>query len=218
MLAWLTRFIEHHSGFHRLSVKIWRSFPPRLAGFLKSVLTRSWVVGVVAVMLDESVSPPEIFLGKHSYRPRGAWGLPGGSLESVPGNPKVPHEASPDDAIEAALRKEMQEELGIEIQVHGLWRADAIPYVAEEPGPYRLTFYFNCEPDCGFSEFRSGLSSGEIVPRSPEIQEMRFVSLDEVSEYDLFSTDSRFLLQDLPRLRQAAGSLYSTASAGSDPA
>ena len=102
MFAWLARFIEHHPKLHRFSLLVWRLFPPRLAGFLKGLLARKWLVGAVAVMIDENTSPVEVLLVEHSYRPRGAWGLPGGSLESTPGDPNRPsNDRSSDDVIEA---------------------------------------------------------------------------------------------------------------------
>ena len=204
MFTWLTRFIERHPGMHRFSLAVWRSFPPRMAGFLKGLMSRNWLVGAVAVIVDDTHSPPEVLLVEHSYRPRGAWGLPGGSLESAPGDPTRPgSQPLPDDVIEQALRREVMEELGIGIVVNGLLRIDAIPYVAEEPGPYRLDFFFRCEPDIGFAEMREGIASGHIRPNSPEITQMRFVPLTQVSDYDLFSTDQRFLNEDLPRLAPA---------------
>lgn len=201
MFAWLTRFIEHHPKLHRGFLLVWRLFPPRLAGFLKGLLARNWLVGAVAVMIDENTSPPEVLLVEHSYRPKGAWGLPGGSLESTPGDPtQGSHEALPDNVIESALQREVFEELGIDIKVIRLLRIDAIPYVAEEPGPYRLNFYFRCAPHNGFAVLRHGLSSGQTKPRSPEIKQIRFVPLTDLRKYDLYSTDIRFLHEDLPRL------------------
>jgi 8-oxo-dGTP pyrophosphatase MutT (NUDIX family) len=101
--------------------------------------------------------------------------------------------------IESALRREILEELGIEITVISLLRIDAIPYIAEEPGPYRLDFYFRCAPRDGFAALRHSLNSGQIKPRSPEIKQIRFVPLTDLTEYDLFSSDVRFLTRDLPR-------------------
>jgi 8-oxo-dGTP pyrophosphatase MutT (NUDIX family) len=200
MFAWLARFIEHHPGLHRLSLLVWRLFPPRLAGFLKGLLARKWLVGAVAVMIDETASPAEVLLVEHSYRPKGAWGLPGGSLESTPGDPTKPrNDSSAEDVIESALRREIFEELGIEITVLGLLRIDAIPYVAEEPGPYRLDFYFRCAPRDGFAALRHNLSSALAKPSSPEIRQVRLVPLPELTTYDLFSPDLRFLTKDLPR-------------------
>src|SRR4029077_12827608 len=103
MFTWLARFIERHPDLHRLSLLVWRLFPPRLAGFLKGVLARKWLVGAVAVMIDESTSPPEVLLVEHSYRTKGAWGLPGGSLESTRGDPAKPsNDRLPDDVVETA--------------------------------------------------------------------------------------------------------------------
>jgi 8-oxo-dGTP pyrophosphatase MutT (NUDIX family) len=204
MFTWLARFIERHPDLHRLSLRVWRLFPPRLAGFLKGLLARKWLVGAVAVMIDESTSPVEVLLVEHSYRPKGAWGLPGGSLESTPGDPTRPsNDALPDDVIESALRREISEELGIEITVSSLLRIDAIPYVAEEPGPYRLDFYFRCAPRDGFAALRHRLNSGQTNSHSPEIKQVRLVPLTDLTKYDLFSTDVRFLTEDLPRLEPA---------------
>jgi 8-oxo-dGTP pyrophosphatase MutT (NUDIX family) len=201
MFTWLAHFIERHPELHRLSLLLWRLFPPRLAGFLKGLLARKWLVGAVAVMIDDSTSPSEVLLVEHSYRAKGAWGLPGGSLESTPGDPARPHnDPLPDDVIESALRREVLEELGIEITVIRLLRIDAIPYVSEEPGPYRLDFYFRCAPRNGFAALRRGLNSGQTKPCSPEIRQTRFVPLTDLTKYDLFSTDVRFLTEDLPRL------------------
>ena len=200
MFAWLARFIEHHPDLHRFSLLVWRLFPPRLAGFLKGLLARKWLVGAVAVIIDESVSPLEVLLVEHSYRPKGAWGLPGGSLESTPGDPTRPrNDSSSEDVIESALRREIFEELGIEITVIGLLRIDAIPYIAEEPGPYRLDFYFRCAPRDGFAALRKSLGSGRAKPCSPEVRQVRFVPMTELTKYDLFSADLRFLTKDLPR-------------------
>lgn len=127
--------------------------------------------------------------------------MPGGSLESTRGNPRQPNrERLPDDVIEAALRREVSEELGIDVKVVRLLRVDAIPYIPEEPGPYRLDFYFRCEPGGGFAALRDGLKSGRIKPCSPEIKQIRFVPLGSLKDYDLFSTDLTFLSEDLPRL------------------
>jgi len=201
MLVWLARLIEHQPWIHTQLLRIWRSFPPRLAGFLKGQFARSWVVGAVAVLVDEDVSPPEVVLVNHSYRSRGAWGLPGGSLDSIPGDPTQPDTpSSEDDVLESALRRELLEELGIEVTAVRLIRVDAIPYVREEPGPYRLDFYFRCIPKQGFSGLREGLSSGSIGPHSPEVSEIRLVPWTALHDYDLYSSDAKMLYEDLPRL------------------
>ena len=201
MFTKIVQYIEHQADLHRVLLALWRRFPPRLAGFLKGILTRGWVLGAVAVMVDDTVTPARVLLVEHSYRRRGAWGLPGGSMDSIPGDPTMAHsEVSPDDVLEATLSREIREELGIEIVGIHLLRVDAVPYVKEEPGPYRLTFYFLCKPAAGFAALRDELASGKVQARSPEVTRIRMATLDELDGYDLFSTDARFLLQDLPRL------------------
>jgi 8-oxo-dGTP pyrophosphatase MutT (NUDIX family) len=201
MFVWLAQFIERHSRLHALLLRVWRSFPPRLAGFLKGQFARKWVVGAAAVIIDEEVSPPELLLVEHSYRSRGAWGLPGGSLDSIPGDPTRPGSPpSPDDVLESALRRELLEELGIEITALQFLRVDAIPYVAEEPGPYRLDFYYRCIPQQGFLKLRESLDSGRFKPRSPEISRACLVPLSDLKCYDLYSSDAKLLFEDLPRL------------------
>ena len=206
MLSRLTRFIEHHPKIHRGALRAWRLFPPRLAGYLKGHMTRNWVVGAVAVMVDLSVEPPEVLLVEHSYRTKGSWGLPGGSLESVPGDPsKSRPDASPDDVIEEAVRQEIWEELGFDVDVDHLIRVDAIPFVAEEPGPYRLDFYFRCYPEGGFEALRRKIRSEALAPKSPEISQIRLVPLKDLEAYDLYSSDVRFLYEDLPRIEPGLG-------------
>ena len=102
--------------------------------------------------------------------------------------------------IEATLRREVLEELGIEIEIIRLLRVDAIPFIVEEPGPYRLDFYYLCLPAQGFTMLREELASGKTKPASPEIKQMRLVGLTDLAEYNLFSPDIRFLKDDLPRL------------------
>ena len=110
---------------------------------------------------------------------------------------------SPDDVIEATLQREVWEELRIEVEVVRLLRVDAVPYVVEEPGPYRLDFYYLCLPVQGFKVLREELASGKVKPTSPEVKEMRLVALTDLAEYDLFSPGNRFLHDDLPRIEPA---------------
>ena len=201
MFARLIHYIEQQEFIHRNLLRIWRMFPPRLAGFLKGLLARNWVLGAVAVIIDDSVKPAEVLLVEHSYRRFGAWGLPGGALDSIPGDPIHPREdESPDDVIEATLQREVDQELGIKVDIVRLLRTDAVPYVAEEPGPYRLTFYFLCRPADGFMTFREKLETREIKPRSPEVADMQLVPLNKLNGFDLFSPDRRLLVDDLNRL------------------
>jgi 8-oxo-dGTP pyrophosphatase MutT (NUDIX family) len=103
-------------------------------------------------------------------------------------------EESRDDIIESCLRREIFEELGIEIDIVRLTKIDAVPYVPEEPGPYRLDFYYRCLPKEGFGSLREGLDKGIIKPHSPEVRQILLVPVSQLKEYDLYSSDARILL------------------------
>ncbi len=194
MLSRFAHFIERHPFLHRTSLALWKRFPPRMAGFLRTLLTTRWAVGAVAILLDEEANPPEVLLVQHSYRTTGAWGLPGGSLESGLPNPLTPSkEESRDDMIESSLRREVFEELGLEIEIARLAKIDTVPYVPEEPGPYRLDFYYRCLPKEGFSSLRKGLGRGAVKPRSPEVKQIVLVPVSRLQEYDLCSSHARIL-------------------------
>jgi 8-oxo-dGTP pyrophosphatase MutT (NUDIX family) len=88
-------------------------------------------------MLDDAITPARVLLVEHSYRRRGAWGLPGGTMDSIPGDPASPHsEVSPDDVLEATLSREIFEELGIEIVNIHMLRINAVPLtLRRNPAP-----------------------------------------------------------------------------------
>jgi 8-oxo-dGTP pyrophosphatase MutT (NUDIX family) len=209
MFTRLAHFIERHQLLHRTALRIWKHFPPRVAGFMKMLLTTRWTVGAVAVILDENTNPTEVLLVEHSYRIKGTWGLPGGALESGLASPRKARARGEDNVLESALRREIFEELGIEIEILRLLHMDAIPYVPEEPGPYRLDFYYQCLPKQGIPALRESLASGRTKARSPEIKDIRFVSLTSLAEYDMFSSDATLLGENWPKL---------TARLHSDPA
>jgi 8-oxo-dGTP pyrophosphatase MutT (NUDIX family) len=200
MFTRLAHFIERHQLLHRTALRIWRHFPPRLAGFMKMLLTTRWTVGAVAVILDDKTNPTEVLLVEHSYRIKGTWGLPGGALESGLASPRKARARREDNVLESALRREIFEELGIEIEILRLLHIDAIPYVPEEPGPYRLDFYYQCLPKQGITALREGLASGSVEARSPEIKNIRFVSLSSLSEYDMYSSDATLLGENWSKL------------------
>jgi len=213
LFAWLAHYIEKHPLLHRTALSIWRHFPPRLAGFMKVLLTTKWTVGAVAVILDEAVSPAEVLLVQHSYRTKGTWGLPGGALESALVSPLKPSAGRDDNVLESTLRREVLEELGIEIEILRLLRMDAVPYVPEEPGPYRLDFYYQCLPKRGISALREGLATGSIRPRSPEVRTIRFVPFTSLAGYDLYSSDSALLIEHWPEITSKLHSFINQGSA-----
>lgn len=200
MFGGLVQFLESQPLLHKMCIAIWKNLPPRAAGFMRQLLMTNYVVGAAAVIVDESTNPPEVLLARHTYRKRGVWGLPGGVLQSPVSTADSPKSDEPaGDILEATLRREVSEELGIGVEAVRLIRMDALPNYPEEPGARRLDFYYLCTPDDGFGVLRDGMASGEIKPRSPEVGEIRFVPLDRVHEYDVTSCHARFLNDCIPR-------------------
>jgi 8-oxo-dGTP diphosphatase len=78
---------------------------------LQRLLLPHFRVGVVGVIEDES---GRILLLHHTYRTRVPWGLPTGFLERR-------------EQPAAALRREIREESGLEIEVLGVWRTYTDP-------------------------------------------------------------------------------------------
>jgi 8-oxo-dGTP pyrophosphatase MutT (NUDIX family) len=214
MFSWLSHFIERHPSIHRIALGLWRHFPPRLAGFMKMLLTSKWTVGAVAVIIDESISPMEVLLVEHSYRRKGVWGLPGGALEPDFVSPLKAGDRDDGDVLKSTLRREIYEELGIEIEIGSLIRVDAVPYVPEEPGPYRLDFYYRCLPKCGIGALRQELASNQIYKHSPEIKTIRFVPMSSLAQYDLYSSDKNLLIERWSEISQLLGLNYTPQSSG----
>lgn len=208
MFVWLMHFLERHPHLHRISLSAWRYLPPRLAAFLRQHLNANWAVGAVAVMIDADVHPPDVVIVQQSYHAKHSWRLPGGLLEPRPGDHLSLARGDPkDNVLESTLRREIFEELGIEIEIISLFRIVAMPYVREEPGPYRLTFYYNCRPRQGFHSFRKGINSGTIRPRSPEVVMMALIPVTHLDEHDVYPSDARLVLDCIQNIGNPCGSL-----------
>jgi 8-oxo-dGTP diphosphatase len=115
-------------------------------------------VGVVAAILNER---REILLFKHTYRGRYPWGLPGGWLE-------------PGEHPDAAIRREVMEETGLQVVPEGLLLAWNDPHFG------RLDLFYRCR-----------IASGAFQP-SDEVQEIGWFTAGGLppmlqSQYDMIS-------------------------------
>jgi len=103
------------------------------------------------------------------------WGLPGGGLE-------------PGERMEAALRRELREELGIEItSIRPLFFSDG-QYHKTFPGGAQREIYMI------FLIFACQLAGGEIL-LGPEFSEFAWVDPADLGGYDLNSATRETLLQ-----------------------
>jgi ADP-ribose pyrophosphatase YjhB (NUDIX family) len=104
-----------------LLLRLWAlPWPPairrRLEGTLSSnmlqrLLLPHFRVGVVGIILNEE---GRVLLLRHTYRNRFPWGLPTGFLETR-------------EQPAAALRREIREESGLEVELHAVWRTYTEP-------------------------------------------------------------------------------------------
>jgi hypothetical protein len=155
----------------------------RLASFLPKVLTTRWAVGAVALIIDEEIDPPEVLLDF----PVARWNR---ALETRCSPQRRSH-ATTSSSPASGARFSRSWELK---STSSDWpRSTRFLYVPEEPGPYRLDFYYRCLPKQGFSSLRDGLGSGSIKPRSPEVRQIVLVPFSRLKEYDLYSSDARIL-------------------------
>ncbi|MGC9520856.1 MAG: NUDIX hydrolase [Anaerolineae bacterium] len=81
-------------------LRVWRRLPGWLQGRIEWLLLPKWLVGAMAVVIDEQ---NRILLFQHTYRTDYAWGVPGGWLKGG---------ENPVDAVE----REIYEESGLRIK------------------------------------------------------------------------------------------------------
>src|SRR5438552_17548327 len=86
--------------------KVWKRLPPRARTWLTWRTQRKFTASVAALVTNER---GEILLLNHVLRPKSGWGLPGGFV----GYGEQP---------EAALRRELKEETGLELSDVSLYR------------------------------------------------------------------------------------------------
>ncbi len=146
-------------------------FPRRVRTALLWLLSPKFTVGVVALIRDDE---GRILLLRHTYRLSKPWGLPGGGLK-------------PGESLEDCLRRELREEIGMEVEI------DTLLSAAAHFDRRLVDMIFACRPAPGHS-----LSS--FRPNS-EIAEARFYPRDALPQ-DL-SRSMRSLITTA--LRQAEG-------------
>lgn len=116
----------------------------RMRTALMWMLNAKFTVGVVGLVQDGGGN---VLLLRHTYRGKRPWGLPGGGLK-------------PGESLEECLRREMREEVGMEIEIEGLLSA------AAHFDRRLVDMIFLCRPGQG-----AGLDS---FKRNSEIAEARY--------------------------------------------
>ncbi len=141
------------------------------------------VTSVVAVIVDEQ---ERVVLTRRGVPPfLGQWVMPGGKI-------------SLGEPMQSALRREVREEVGIDVSVGGL--IDAYEHVV--PGPdndHHVILYYRCRP-----------SRPDLTPNPAEVSEAQWVPRGELSGYDMPEGTRHVLGRLFPELGGAGGEAPTT--------
>lgn len=129
-------------------VRIWHLIRGPLQWYVVWLFQHKFVVGVSGVIFDDQ---RRILLLRHRYWKSGSWGLPGGYVEHK-------------EKLEEALCRELREETGYQIRVHGL---------------LRLVSGYKLRMDASYV---GRVIGGDFHLDHKEVIEARFFAVDELPE------------------------------------
>ena len=125
---------------------IWRRTPKALRRLTTRLTQTRFTVTTAGIIVDEK---NRVLLLKHRFRPGGGWGIPGGFIEA-------------EEQPEAALRRELREEVGLEVEDVRLFSTRTFETVKQ------LEILFR------------GRAKGGALPQSIEISKAGWFSLEEL--------------------------------------
>ncbi|MFN0140193.1 MAG: NUDIX hydrolase [Pyrinomonadaceae bacterium] len=143
--------------FINLISKIWKVLPRHARTAITRIFQPKFTVSAAAIVFNDE---GKVLLLDHILRPHSGWGVPGGFIDA--------HEQP-----EAALRRELKEETGVDLGDVELYRCRTIKRHIE------IIF--------------TARAIGEAVVSSREIRQLRWVSLDEMPPE--MSLDQQFLVK-----------------------
>src|SRR5262245_38478488 len=146
---------------------IWRLLPARLRRRMMRFGHRRFTATAGAVIFDDR---GRILLLEHVFRPDSGWGIPGGFLAQG-------------EQPEEGLRRELREEVGLELDSVELLFARSLPR------PRQIEIYFRARP------------SGEPHPSSFEIKRAEWFALDDLPKE--LSKDQRKIIQRALAIRNS---------------
>ena len=138
---------------------IWRRLPGSIRGRLVRTGQRRFTVTAGAIIFD---AEGRVLLLEHVFRPDSGWGLPGGFLNKG-------------EQPEAALRRELREEIGVDLEEVEMLFARTLPR------PRQIEIYFKAR------------AIGTPKPCSFEIRKAEWFTIDNVPAE--LSKDQRRLIQ-----------------------
>jgi 8-oxo-dGTP diphosphatase len=144
-----------------LAESVWRGAPRFLRRWSVRLTNTRFTVTAAGIISD---SEGRVLLLKHRFRAGSGWGIPGGFIEA-------------DEQPEHGLRRELQEEIGLELQSLELYKARSIKGARQ----LEIIFY--------------GRTHGAVTPQSQEIKKAEWFPLDALPEG--LSSDQRQLIKDV---------------------
>lgn len=154
-----------------LLAAIWRRLPPWLRGAVTWRINGKVIVGVSGVLLDDR---NRALLLRHRFHSPNVWGMPGGWL-------------SPGETIFDCWRREVREELALEVAVEGI--------IFHRAMPRTLEFYLVGQ-----------IIGGQLAVDPVEILEPRFFSAEELGgESFRMEPFQRQLIGQLLRSKEKTG-------------
>lgn len=140
-----------------LLAKLWKQLPSGARQTLTRGFQTKFTISAAAIVTNDR---GEVLLLDHLLRPRSGWGLPGGFLEK-------------NEQPEAAVRREVREETGLELRDVSMHRVRTIGRHIE------IIFV--------------ATAVGEAVVNSPEIKSLRWFAADEIPPE--MSLDLQFIVR-----------------------
>ena len=144
-----------------LAESVWVSAPRFLRRWSVRLINARFTVTAAGIILD---SEDRVLLLKHRFRSGSGWGIPGGFIEA-------------DEQPEDGLRRELQEEIGFELQALKLYKARTFE------GTRQIEIIF------------SGRAQGAVTPQSQEIKKAEWFTLDALPEG--LPSDQLLLIKDV---------------------
>jgi len=147
---------------HKLMAKVWRALPPRMRRWSMRVTQTRFTVTAGALIFNDA---GQILLLKHRFRPGSGWGIPGGFLELG-------------EQPEQALRRELREELGLEVNQVEIFTARSF----EKPRQVEIVF-----------RGRANVQVAEMKLRTMEVERAEWFSVKKLPAG--LPTDQQLLIE-----------------------
>jgi 8-oxo-dGTP diphosphatase len=151
--------------------RLWRRLPKRVRRWGVLLTEARFTVTTGAVIVDEQC---RVLLLQHRFRAGSGWGIPGGFMRAG-------------EQPEAALRRELREELGAELE------SLELSFVRALESYQQVELIFRCR------------IRGKVFPQAMEVQRAAWFAVDELPVG--LSADQRALIERALRLAERGGKL-----------